>query len=203
MTAQKYILVINGRPEGPFGIDELKERGLKPTDFVRTDGMDDYKEAHELPELRALFGFTSQLTAPQYFGSFDQRLLAAVLDWFIVSGGFILLAFLVVMFTNDRFIRLVVTVSLLIIIPLANLVYHVMMECSGRQATYGKQLLKIRVTDIAGQRITAGRALGRNVAKLCSVLTLFIGYLFAFFNKRQQCLHDMLADTLVIKDRLI
>jgi hypothetical protein len=39
-----YILVINGKPEGPFSIEELKEHKIKPTDFVKTEAMDDYKD---------------------------------------------------------------------------------------------------------------------------------------------------------------
>jgi uncharacterized RDD family membrane protein YckC len=54
-----------------------------------------------------------------------------------------------------------------------------------------------------GQRITLTHSAGRNVAKIASVLTLFIGYLFSFFNKKQQCLHDMIANTLMVKDRLV
>jgi uncharacterized RDD family membrane protein YckC len=77
------------------------------------------------------------------------------------------------------------------------------MEASPKQGTYGKQLLKIRVCDMQGQRITLVHAAGRNSAKIITVLTLFIGYLFSFFNKKQQCLHDMLANTLIVKDRLV
>src|SRR6476619_7054087 len=86
----QYILVINGKPEGPFTIAELKERKIKPGDFVKTPEMDDYKEAHEVAELRQLFGFRKQPQPLQYFGSFDQRLLATVIDWLIVSAGFII-----------------------------------------------------------------------------------------------------------------
>lgn len=198
-----YILVINGKPEGPFTIDELKQKRIKSTDFVRTDGMDDYKEAHELAELRELFGFRRQLVAPQYFGSFDQRLLASVMDWFIISMVFVVPAFLAVLIINDKLVRIVIGISLLILIPLAKIIYHIVMECSPKQATYGKQVLKIRVCDINGQRVSAGLSVGRNLAKICSVATLGIGYLMAFFNKRQQCLHDMMTDTVIVKDRLI
>jgi uncharacterized RDD family membrane protein YckC len=200
---QKYLLVINGKPEGPFSLVELKEKGVKPNDFVRTDGMDDYKEAHEIAELRALFGFKKQLTAPQYFGSFDQRLLASAIDWFVVSAGFVVIALVLILFMDNRVVRIIIAISLLIVIPIAKIVYHVIMEASPRQGTYGKQLLKIRVCDMDGQRITVQHAIGRNLAKIVSVLTFFIGYLFAFFNKKQQCLHDMLAGTLIVKDRLV
>ena len=96
-----------------------------------------------------------------------------------------------------------IALSVLGIIPIVNFIYHVVMEASPKQATYGKQILKIKVTDLLGERIDVARSLGRNVAKILSVLTLFIGYLYSFFNSKQQCLHDVVAGTLVIKDRLI
>jgi len=76
------------------------------------------------------------------------------------------------------------------------------MESSAKQATYGKLILHIKVCDLLGYRVSFGRATGRNFAKIFSVMTLFIGYLLSFFNKQQQCLHDMVAGTLVMKDRL-
>lgn len=199
----RYLLVINGKPEGPFTIEELKQMRIKPTDFVRTDGMNDYKEAHELADLRHIFGFRKQVVAPQYFGSFDQRLLASALDWFLVSMVFVVPAFVAVLLINDKLVRIAIGFSLIVVIPLAKIIYHIVMECSAKQATYGKQVLKIQVCNTDGERLTAGQSVGRNLAKICSVLTLGIGYLLAFFNKRQQCLHDMMADTLVVKDRLI
>ncbi|MFD2147816.1 RDD family protein [Mucilaginibacter antarcticus] len=196
-----YILVINGKPEGPFSIDELKERNIKPGDFVKTDTMNDYKEAHEVAELRALFGFEKQVLL-QYFGSFDQRATAAALDWFFVSAGCVVPALIVTLFISNQVIGFGLAFSMLVVIPIVNLVYHIIMESSAKQATYGKQILKIRVCDMQGNRLTQSHAAGRNLAKVFSVLTLFIGYLMAFFNKQQQCLHDRIAGTLVIKDRL-
>jgi len=32
---------------------------------------------------------------------------------------------------------------------------------------------------------------------------VFFGYLYSFLNKKQQCWHDIAANTLVVKDRLI
>ncbi len=197
-----YILVIKGKPQGPFSIEQLKEFNIKPGDFLKTAAMDDYKEAHEIAELRQLLGFKKEALIPQYFANFDQRLMASALDWFFVSGVCIIIAFMAVLFIDDKATRLVIAFSLLVIIPLVKFVYHVVAECSVKQATYGKQILKIKVCDMQGERISFGRSLGRNVAKLFSVLTFLIGYLLSFFNKQQQCLHDMIAGTLVMKDRL-
>jgi uncharacterized RDD family membrane protein YckC len=196
-----YTLVINGKPEGPYTLDELKALKIKPGDFVKTDTIDDYKEAHEIAELRQLFGFKEQVFL-QYFAAFDQRATATVLDWFFVSAACVIPALLVSIFITDRTIGLGLAASLLIIIPVVNLIYHIVMEGSAKQATFGKQILKIKVCDMQGKPISRGHAAGRNFAKVFSVLTLFIGYLYAFFNKQQQCLHDIIAGTLVIKDRL-
>ncbi len=201
--SETYILVINGKPEGPFSLQELKNRKIKPGDFVRTDGMDDYKEAQQMPELRALFGFTQPFVIPQYFAGFDQRLLASALDWFFISGVLIVTAFIATLFISDNAIRLTIAFSLLAIIPVAKIIYHMVMECSAKQGTFGKQILRIKVCDMQGERISLARSVGRNLLKIVSVLPFFIGYLFSFFNKQQQCMHDMLAGTLVTKDRLI
>jgi uncharacterized RDD family membrane protein YckC len=205
----EYILVINGKPEGPFTIAQLRERKIKPGDFVKTAAMDDYKEAHEIAALRQLFGFNKQPLPLQYFGSFDQRLLAAVIDWFIVSAAFVLVAFVVMLILllafpgdDNKILRIGIIIGVVALIPIGKIVYNVMMESGPKQGTFGKQLLKVRVCDIYGERINATQALQRNLFKYISVATLFIGYLMAFFNKKQQCLHDILADTLVIKDRL-
>ncbi|BAU52336.1 RDD family protein [Mucilaginibacter gotjawali] len=197
-----YLLVINGKPEGPYSIEQLKALKIKPADFVRTEGMDDYKQAHEVAELRELFGFKKEAVIPQYFGSFDQRLTASALDWFFVLLVCVPIAFIVSVFIQDQAQRIMVAFSLAVIVPLVKIIYHIVMECSAKQATFGKQLIRIKVCDMEGKRISFGRSLWRNVAKLFSVAPFFLGYIFSFFNKTQQCMHDMLAGTLVMKDRL-
>lgn len=205
MEAEKaeYIIVVNGKPEGPYRLQELKKLDVQAGTFVRKPGMDDYKEAHELPELRELLGFTHQVTAPQYFASFDQRLLAAVIDYFLLTFAYVLFILLGFIVVNDKAQRMMLAFSGLPLIPLAKFIYGSLAEASEKQGTIGKRLLKIKVTDMKGRRLGLANSLGRNAAKVFSVITLFIGYLYSFLNKRQQCLHDLIADTLVIKDRLI
>jgi uncharacterized RDD family membrane protein YckC len=198
---KNYILVIKGKPEGPFNMEQLKDMGIKFNDFVKTPEMPDYKEAHEIAELRQIFHFDKQSVVPQYFAGFDQRWLASVLDWFFVAGVFILIASVAVIIISDKAIRLGIAFSLLGLIPLTKIIYHIVMECSPKQATYGKQILKIRVCDLYGERISPGKSIARNLFKIFSLITI-IGYLLSFFNKKQQCLHDMMAETLVMKDRL-
>ena len=199
--AIEYFLVINGKPEGPFSIEQLKGLGVKFDDFVKTPEMMDYKEAHEIVELRDAFHFHKQSVVPQYFAGFDQRWLASALDWFFVSGVFILMAFATIMVVDDKAERMTISLIILALIPLTKIIYHIVMECSVKQATYGKQITKIKVCDLEGNRIGLGRSVARNLCKIFSLITV-IGYLVSFFNKKQQCLHDMMCDTLVMKDRL-
>ena len=76
--------------------------------------------------------------------------------------------------------------------------YFAGMESSTRQATLGKSVMGMVVTDISGNRISFLRATGRYFAKYLSALILFIGYIMAAFTARKQALHDMLAGTLVL-----
>ncbi|NDC37868.1 MAG: hypothetical protein EBZ48_07420, partial [Proteobacteria bacterium] len=62
-----------------------------------------------------------------------------------------------------------------------------------------KLLLQCSVADLTGAPLSFARALGRNLAKLFSVLTLGIGYLMAAFSMRKQGLHDIIAATVVLK----
>jgi uncharacterized RDD family membrane protein YckC len=199
----EYTVVINGKPEGPYSLAELKNLTIKPGTFVRTPGMDDYKEAHELPELRELLGFRYQQTAPQYFASFDQRLLAAVIDYFFLMIAYVIVVLILFIFIDQKALRITTALVCLALIPLAKFVYSSFAEASSKQATIGKRLLDIKVTDMLGNRIPLGVSFGRNLAKAVSVLPLFLGYLYSFINKKQQCLHDVIANTLVIKQRLI
>jgi uncharacterized RDD family membrane protein YckC len=73
------------------------------------------------------------------------------------------------------------------------------MESSGSQATVGKMMCGLRVTDTQGQRISFGRATGRYFAKILSALTLFIGYLMVGWTRQKRGLHDFIAGTLVIR----
>ena len=198
-----YLIVINGKREGPYPLEQLKELGLHAGSFVRTPQMDDYKEAHELAELRELLGLKKSNALPQYFATLDVRLLAVIIDLFIIFAVFAVIVFVLMFFVATREARIAVAASGLVIIPLAKLIYGAIMEASPRQATWGKLLMGIKVTNEAGEYITSAQAFGRNFSKLICMATLGIGYLIGFFDRRQQCLHDKMAGTLVIKGRLI
>ncbi|MBF0428263.1 MAG: RDD family protein [Magnetococcales bacterium] len=72
-------------------------------------------------------------------------------------------------------------------------------ESSHWQASLGKKMLGLMVTDEQGQRIGFGRANARYWSKIISMLILFIGFIMVAFTEKKQGLHDKIADTLVIR----
>jgi uncharacterized RDD family membrane protein YckC len=96
------------------------------------------------------------------------------------------------------FLGLITLVSLAL---LGGWLYHAKMESSSWQATLGKKALNLRVTDMAGTRVTFGRATGRHFAKLITgLIPLGVGFALAGLTERRQALHDMLAGCLVLRD---
>lgn len=77
--------------------------------------------------------------------------------------------------------------------------YTAGLESGPMQATLGKRLLGIQVTDLAGNRISFARASGRFFGIFLSTIILGIGLLMAAFTKRKQALHDMMASCLVVR----
>jgi uncharacterized RDD family membrane protein YckC len=78
--------------------------------------------------------------------------------------------------------------------------YFAGMESSERQATFGKSVMSLRVTNYEGQRISFGHATGRFFAKIVSgMVPLAIGYIMAAFTEKKQALHDLIAGTLVLR----
>ena len=89
-----------------------------------------------------------------------------------------------------------------IVIPLSiclQWLYDAFMTSGNMQATLGKRICGLKVTDMAGNRISFGRATGRHFVRAFISGILCIGFIMAAFTDRKQGLHDMIAGTLVMK----
>ena len=86
-----------------------------------------------------------------------------------------------------------------LIFSIAVFLYYALFESSQMQATPGKRAVGLKVTDLRGEQISFGRALGRLFGQLVSFLTFGVGYAMAVFTERRQTLHDMMAGTLVVR----
>ena len=84
--------------------------------------------------------------------------------------------------------------------------YWAAMESSTWQATLGKRAVGVYVTDLAGNRVTFGRAsgrffAGRGIGAIPSIggLYFLVSCVMAGLTERKQALHDMIASCLVMR----
>lgn len=150
------------------------------------------------------------------YAGFWRRFAAAIIDSIVLnlllSPVMGLMMFNMVRFSEDAFTGMTDAQVIAAIAPMMTtlivasavgfilqIVYFAYMESSRYQATLGKLALGIVVTDTAGNRISFGRAAGRNIGKVLSGLILMLGYIIAAFTPRKQALHDLLAGTLILE----
>ena len=127
------------------------------------------------------------------YAGFWRRFAAYAIDYaliFLASAAIAVVAALTGFLQED-------TPQLSAIVLVGYFLYCALLESSSWQATIGKRVLGLKVTNRRGERIGFGRAAARFVAKLLSALTLCLGYLVMLFTERRQALHDLIAGTLV------
>ncbi len=86
-----------------------------------------------------------------------------------------------------------------LVFVVAQSVYNIAMEASAHQATFGKMLAGVVVTDRYGgaprlHSVILRNTLGRFAA---NILPFYSGYLAGLFNAERRCVHDMVAGTVV------
>lgn len=123
------------------------------------------------------------------YAGFQRRLAAFIIDYFILWMGCGILG--MHLLTKGYQVSIFGwTLSWL---------YWAAMESSTWQASLGKLILGIKVTDLEGKRITFWQSMGRNFCKLFSAAIFGIGFLLAGITPKKQALHDLLAQCLVVK----
>jgi len=137
--------------------------------------------------------------------SFGRRLLAWLIDATVAVVAYIVLLFMVAFVmgaagADDQAIQSSLPEWLAFAAWIGFLwIYSATFESSRRQGTPGKLALRIAVTDASGNQISFWRASLRHWAKAASIATAGIGFLMAAFTERGRALHDMIADTLVVR----
>lgn len=154
---------------------------------------------------------TTEAVAPGPYGGFWIRFVAYMIDGLIIS---IVAAVMVAIFAAfvvltgmehdskepslEIFLGVILVVVALIV---ANWLYEALMTSSPRGATLGKMAIGVRIVRVDGAQLSFGRATARHFLKvmITPLVPLTIGYLMAAFTARKRALHDVLADTLVVK----
>jgi uncharacterized RDD family membrane protein YckC len=175
--------------------------------------MKTYLEPHQTEQKRKYAGFWI-------------RFVAYLLDSFIIGIPLTILVFVVLFYmvgstvgfealtdpafldsanveeelTNQEAVTFLVGYLLSILISfLLTVIYFAGMHASKWQATIGKKVLGLVVTDLKGNRISFWRGLGRYFAMAFLSSILMVGYLVTAFTEKKQSLHDLIAGTFVIR----
>lgn len=135
------------------------------------------------------------------YGNLNKRVIAFFVDLIVISVIPIIavvmpLYFIGAVEPTAKYVS-VGEIALLLSIVLI-WIYEAAMHSSSYQATLGKMIFGLRVTDLAGNRISFARATGRFLVKFLPIY--FIGCFLANFTKNRKALHDMIAGTLVLEN---
>ncbi|HUY68315.1 MAG TPA: RDD family protein [Alphaproteobacteria bacterium] len=139
------------------------------------------------------------------YASFSLRALAFAIDQCLLLAAILVLALPMVLITGLLqliawpFVLFIVMPPGWLLMVVIAWVYFALPESSKHRATFGKRLCGIQVTDMEGNRPTLARATTRFFGKFLSCAILMIGFIMAAFTERHQALHDILAETLVLK----
>jgi len=117
------------------------------------------------------------------YTSFWRRAAAAIIDSIILVA------------ISGLCMRLVILLPLGFILPFF---YKPVFESSNLRATPGKYLAEISVVKSNGDQLSLKDAYIRYFASWLSASILGFGYWIALITKKQQTLHDLFADTVVI-----
>lgn len=131
------------------------------------------------------------------YAGFWLRGCAVLVDLVVVSLPFFVLGFSIRRANPRNMDELLTNLQILQIV--VSWLYWAILESSTRQATIGKRLFSLRVTDAHGQQISFARATGRHFGKVISGMILGMGYVMAAFTDKKQTLHDTMAGCLVLR----
>ena len=143
------------------------------------------------PEAISVYGGVYQPVV-QYAG-FWLRFVAILVD------SALLVVLITVFFGFDYWVEEEFFTIEVLLANLINWLYFALWHSSPHQATIGKRAVGIKVTDLDGRRISFARATGRYFAAILSGCILLIGYMMAGWTAKKRALHDMIADTLVVR----
>jgi uncharacterized RDD family membrane protein YckC len=143
------------------------------------------------------------------YAGFWVRVVAFIIDTIILAplGWVFYLIEVAIIGANvasDSYSTLLIEYLICLLISIiAYCIYYAAFESSTAwQATPGKRLLSLKVTDLYGGRISFLRACGRYFAKWISGLFFCIGYIMVGVTEKKQGFHDILASTLVLHGRV-
>ena len=210
-----HYVVKDGQPTGPFSEEQLRDKFVRGefllSDLCWREGMPTWVPLGRILGL-VPDSFVLPSASPAYAG-LGRRFCAFLIDLvlIVIAHGIVLGMFykppdLENVKTFEELMRVANSYSketLPAQLPLfaATWLYFALMETSRHQASLGKMALGLVVTNLNGEKITFLQASIRYLVKNLLSTFLLLGFLVAAMNQRAQALHDLAAQTLVLRKR--
>lgn len=159
------------------------------------------KKKQSLSDMASNTFVVNKLTNEKYAGMgyshLFKRLLAFVIDILFLYVIYLLFGYLHDYVAGLHIeIRSTILSALSIIMVVIMLLYFPYTEAHG--SSFGKSLMKIKVTDLNGNKIGFFRSLFRFISLFVEIIILPFGTLLAFVTPRKQTFKDLLSKTVVI-----
>jgi uncharacterized RDD family membrane protein YckC len=124
------------------------------------------------------------------------RTIATLIDLTIVFG---LLFILEKFFFSSTYTTIDFNIYWFLAGSFAWILYNGFFESSGYQATIGKMVLKLKVIDLYGKKLSVLRASFRCISTIISILPIGLGIWYITTDPRKQGWHDLISGSYVIK----
>jgi len=130
------------------------------------------------------------------YAGLGTRVIATFIDLIIVMGALLILEafFFKFNYTDNEFnnYRFFIVIFIWIF-------YNWSFESSVYQATFGEMILKLKVVDLYGKRISVLRSFFRCITTFISILPVGLGIWYMTTDPKKRAWHDLIAGTYVIK----
>ena len=130
------------------------------------------------------------------YAGLGKRTIAKLIDLTIVFIPLLIIEMILFKFnyTNNDFN----TYGFFIVI-ITWIFYNSLFETSAYQATVGKMILKLKVIDLYGKRISVLRSFFRCITTIISILPIGLGIWYITTDPKKRSWHDLIVGTYVIK----
>jgi uncharacterized RDD family membrane protein YckC len=179
---------------------------MKTYNFLKSETVPDYVNEHDV------FGLvkskrTSTIKRLKYkplntpeldvaYAGLGIRTLATFIDIVIIAS---LMLIPEILFFSFKFNDIGYNTYRFLMVMLIWIVYHAAFDSSALQATFGKRLLKLKIVDLYGKRMSMVRAMFRCLSVLISVAPVGLGVWYISTDPKKQGWHDLIAGSYVIK----
>ncbi|MEI6348724.1 MAG: RDD family protein [Bacteroidota bacterium] len=135
------------------------------------------------------------------YAGLGARLFATLIDLFIVYGSLLIIEKLLILsnIININEINHDAFNYRYLIYIFAWILYNGILESSVYQATFGEQILKLKVIDLYGKRMGFIKATARCIYTIFSFLSFGLGIWYITLDPKKQSWHDLIVGSYVIK----